>query len=203
MPELFAAMGKHRAEAIAELLASRTYERVLDIGAGGLMEWYGCDDRVTRLDVNPHANVEVHGAVEALPLRSASFDLVIATELIEHVRYPLRMLQEVGRVLNEEGELLVSTPNPSHLESRLAMLLLGYFLPDRHDHGDGDVGHIHFLDPNFLRRLLRQSGFRVMRDLSGILHLGSTVWTRVPGWVPRSLCTQTVYLARKAIQGGG
>ncbi len=33
MPELFEAMGRHRAPAIAHLLSLRHYERVLDIGA--------------------------------------------------------------------------------------------------------------------------------------------------------------------------
>ncbi len=203
MPELFETMGRHRARVISDLLSSQDHGRILDIGSGGLSAWYRRDDRITRVDRNRKARVEVHATVERLPFRSEAFDMVVATELIEHVRYPLEMLGEIARVLKEGGTLTVSTPNPSNLESRLAMLLLGYFLPDRHDHGDGDVGHIHFLDPNFLRRLLRTSGFQVERDLSEVLHLGSFVWPRVPRWIPRSLCAQTLYVAKKVGSGGG
>lgn len=203
MPGLYEAMGRHRARAVRGVLSSSSYERVLDVGAGGLMAWYGGDERITRLDINPRAEVEVRGTVEALPFHPASFDVVIAMEVIEHVRYPLKMLGEIRRVLAEGGSLILSTPNPSHLESRLAMLLLGYFLPDRHDHGEGDVGHIHFLDPHFLRKLLVDSGFHVERDLSGVGHLGSLVLANVPRWVPRSLCAQTVYVARRSENRGG
>lgn len=197
MADLFESMGKHRAAVIRLLLESPDYRRVLDIGSGGLHGWYGHDERIVRLDIDPKTEADMRGTVDALPIRSGACDLVIATELIEHIRYPLRMLAEICRVLKERGHLLISTPNPSHMESRLAMLLLGYFLPDRHDHGEGDVGHIHFIDPQFLTRLLEKSGFELMRDFSDILHLGRFLWVHVPRFIPSSLRSQTMYLARK------
>lgn len=197
MTDLFESMGRLRAHVVTSLLRSPDYQQRLDVGSGGLSEWYGDDERVIRVDMNPGADIDVIAAVEALPFKSEVFDLVIATELIEHVRYPLRMLAELHRTVKVEGHLLISTPNAGHLESRLAMLLLGYFLPDRNDHGEGDVGHIHFFDSQFLRSILGKSGFKVMKDLSDILHLGKRVWVHVPRLVPRSLCSQTLYLARK------
>jgi len=47
----------------------------------------------------------------ALPFADASFDLVVAFEIIEHVAQQSEMLAEVRRVLKPDGLLIVSTPN--------------------------------------------------------------------------------------------
>ncbi len=49
--------------------------------------------------------------LEQLPLRSASVDLVVALEVIEHLDHPERFLAEAARVLAPQGELILSTPN--------------------------------------------------------------------------------------------
>lgn len=55
----------------------------------------------------------------ALPFRSASFDLVVSFEVIEHLTEWPRMIEEARRLLRDEGRFVVSTPNKSfYLESR-------------------------------------------------------------------------------------
>lgn len=51
------------------------------------------------------------GACEALPLLSASADLIVAFEVIEHLEDWPRFLEELRRVLAPNGQALVSTPN--------------------------------------------------------------------------------------------
>lgn len=59
------------------------------------------------------------GACEALPFADASFDLLVAFEVIEHLEHWRRMLAEARRVLRPSGILLVSTPNKAwYTESR-------------------------------------------------------------------------------------
>lgn len=50
-------------------------------------------------------------SVEALPFPAASFDLIVAFEVIEHLRDWRALLREARRVLAPEGLFLVSTPN--------------------------------------------------------------------------------------------
>ncbi len=51
-------------------------------------------------------------AAEALPLRTASRDVIVCYEAIYYVEQPLRFLQECRRVLALQGLLLLCTVNP-------------------------------------------------------------------------------------------
>jgi len=59
--------------------------------------------------------VDVLASGEYLPFRDASFQLVFAGEVIEHLREPLRALKEWVRVLKDEGRIVISTPNGLHV----------------------------------------------------------------------------------------
>jgi len=66
----------------------------------------------------PHVGF-LRAACEALPFRDASFDLVVAFEVIEHLEHWQQLLTEAKRVLRPAGVLLVSTPNKAwYTESR-------------------------------------------------------------------------------------
>ncbi|MGE5541237.1 MAG: methyltransferase domain-containing protein [Bacillota bacterium] len=51
------------------------------------------------------------GAAEAIPYPDASFDFVNIAEVIEHVEDPMKMLDEVHRVLKPHGKGYLSVPN--------------------------------------------------------------------------------------------
>jgi ubiquinone/menaquinone biosynthesis C-methylase UbiE len=66
----------------------------------------------------PHCSF-VQAFVEAMPFRAASFDLVVAFEVIEHIADWRGLLREVRRVLAPHGLFIVSTPNRAYYnESR-------------------------------------------------------------------------------------
>lgn len=53
----------------------------------------------------------IQASAESLPLRGQSFDVVLAIEMLEHVQSDDRALEEAGRVLKDEGCLLIYVPN--------------------------------------------------------------------------------------------
>ena len=85
-----------------------------------------------------------------LPLEDNAFDLVWASEVIEHVADTARWLSEVRRVLAPHGRLLITTP--SHGRARLA---LGGV--ERFSEPLGD--HLHLYTTRSLRQILREFGF--------------------------------------------
>lgn len=111
--------------------------------------------------------VRVNGLVQIdatlpFPFRDASFGLVIASEVIEHLASGLAFLGECRRVLRPGGILLLTTPNLWDIR-RVAAPLLG-----RPWSGDTDPTHINLYTPSRLRRELLECGFERPRVRTGL-----------------------------------
>jgi SAM-dependent methyltransferase len=89
-----------------------------------------------------------------LPFQDALFDVVWASEVIEHVADTARWLSEVRRVLKPGGHLLVTTP--SHGRLRLALAGIERLAPPLGD-------HLHLYTRSALRSLLEELGFGEVR----------------------------------------
>ena len=59
---------------------------------------------------------------DALPFEAGTFDVVVAGELLEHLRDPRRVVSEVLRVLRSGGTFVGSVPNAYRLKNRLRFL---------------------------------------------------------------------------------
>lgn len=64
----------------------------------------------TYLDLDLGRLPHIRAMAEQLPLRDAAFDTVLCLEVLEYVTYPLAALQEIRRVLNCGGKLILATP---------------------------------------------------------------------------------------------
>ncbi|HEY3184551.1 MAG TPA: class I SAM-dependent methyltransferase [Gaiellaceae bacterium] len=99
--------------------------RVLDVGCGVKPYFPLFADAASEyvgVDVQENPLADVHGAVEALPLPDASFDIVLCTQVLEHADDPAQAVRELYRVTAPGGRVLASThgvmvyhPNPVDL----------------------------------------------------------------------------------------
>ncbi|MEY2471896.1 MAG: 2-polyprenyl-6-hydroxyphenyl methylase / 3-demethylubiquinone-9 3-methyltransferase [Actinomycetota bacterium] len=64
------------------------------------------------------ATVFARSAAEALPFADASFDVVVFSEVIEHLMQPELAVWEIARVLNPGGTLVMTTNNASEVPLR-------------------------------------------------------------------------------------
>ena len=107
--------------------------RVLDLGCrdGALTRAYTEGNDVVGVDADRKAlaaaselGIETHWADldEPLPFDEAGFDVVVAGELLEHLRDPRRLVAEAGRVLRPGGTFVASVPNAYRLKNRLRFL---------------------------------------------------------------------------------
>jgi SAM-dependent methyltransferase len=103
-----------------------------------------------------------------LPFNDGSFDLVIAENVLEHVREQAAALKECYRVTRDEGILFLSTPNRFGLTPEPHVRVWGVgFLPRRWMKPYVKLvkgipyEHIRILSLFALKRLLRDSSFKV------------------------------------------
>ena len=111
-----------RLGALAGLSGGRAFSRALVVGCGTGDDVTALNAKmITALDLSwvavrfarderPIASyVQADGM--RLPLSSGTFDVVLCSEVIEHVLEPDRLVGEIARVLAPNGLLLLSTPN--------------------------------------------------------------------------------------------
>jgi len=88
--------------------------RVIDIGAGEApyRELFEEQHYVTLdREGTPHSgSVDLHGSADAIPSEDGSFDVVLCTQVLEHVPDPLLVLREFRRVLRSGGLLIATVP---------------------------------------------------------------------------------------------
>jgi SAM-dependent methyltransferase len=164
--------------------------RVLDLGCryGALARAYLEGNEVVGVDVDRDAleraaglGIETHWADvdDGLPFPDGDFDVVVAGELLEHVRDPALVAAESRRVLRPGGRLVGSVPNAYRLKNRLRFLLGRP--PEQ------DPTHLHMFAPGHVLALL--DGFEEprLRFVAGRL-------TRLH---PRLFANDIVFSARK------
>ena len=151
--------------------------RVLDLGCGdGVLaeRLRSFGHEVTGVDLQPWGDVKerVDRFVQAdldqgLPSSvDGPFDLVLAADVLEHVRRPAELLEDLRRVVPPTGHVVVSVPNFGHWYPRLRVLL-GRFDYDRR--GILDQDHVRFFTRRSVERLLQGAGFRIeRRDSTGL-----------------------------------
>jgi 2-polyprenyl-3-methyl-5-hydroxy-6-metoxy-1,4-benzoquinol methylase len=84
------------------------------------------------------------------------FDWVITSEVIEHLYYPKRLLENAFAAIRPGGGIVVTTPYHGYLKN-LALSLANKW--DDHHAAHSDGGHIKFLSPRTLTRMLADVGF--------------------------------------------
>lgn len=127
---------------------------------------YGADASESGIAI---ANAESPGRFFVLDVSSGElpnelagrrFDVVISTEVIEHLYDPRGFIAFARRILASGGEFIVSTPYHGYLKN-VALAIAGKL--DAHFTVLWDGGHIKFFSRNTLEHMLREQGFEVTR----------------------------------------
>ncbi|WP_051184481.1 class I SAM-dependent methyltransferase [Desulfatiglans anilini] len=89
-----------------------------------------------------------------LPFQEATFDLVVCESVLNHIRRPADVLEEIFRVLKKDGTFVLDVSNAWGLPWRTAIRLAQWT-------GSYPEGRIHWLTPRRAERLVENAGFRV------------------------------------------
>lgn len=115
--------------------------KVLDIGVGdGVYEgiifdevsefcdFYGVDlsgKQIKRASKYLKEGKAVDLDTEKLPYKKETFDIVLISEVLEHVFFPEKMIDEAKRVLKKGGYFVMTYPNVGALQIRMSLFFSG------------------------------------------------------------------------------
>ena len=133
---------------------------------------------------------------DPLEVSAASFDVVVAAEVIEHLENPRAVAREWFRLLRPGGLLLLSTPNNESIRSLVALLVRGHYVA----FGDGSYpAHITALLRKDLVRILSEAGFLevtfVFTNRGGIPGRPSVTWQAISAGLLQGLRWSDAVLA--------
>jgi ubiquinone/menaquinone biosynthesis C-methylase UbiE len=104
---------------ITKHLKGSKYNKVLDIGAGNLAFKTlinECAEKYISLDLKmTNDNLDIIASGTNLPIKDNYFDIVICSAVLEHTPEPWKIINEIYRVLNSSGELILTVPHIQHI----------------------------------------------------------------------------------------
>lgn len=126
--------------------------RVLDVGAGACpyrqffshCDYMTHDFKQLKEDCNfsqfRYGSIDYVSDIISIPVTDASFDVIICTEVLEHVPEPIKAINEFKRILRSGGTLLITAPLGSGLHQEPYHYYGGY-------------------TPHFYNKFLLEAGF--------------------------------------------
>lgn len=145
--------------------------RILDLGCGnGSLtnalanygyEMVGIEESSQGIEIARHNFPScqfIQGSIYNLPYQQFSdlFDVIISTEVIEHLFYPRELVRSAQKCLRPGGSLILTTPYHGYLKN-LILSLTGKM--DGHFTALWDGGHIKFFSVSTLTKLLQEEDF--------------------------------------------
>lgn len=141
--------------------------RILDVGCGSSPVITGFSGAVA-LDLNEKKllfmlercsdNSFVQASGDCLPFGDKTFNYVLCLEVIEHVPYPTNILQEINRVLEPGGKLIISTPDYGSFAWLIVEKLYGILMPKGYK-----LDHYNAFNRRGIIRIVEQNGFVLER----------------------------------------
>lgn len=168
-------------------------KKLLDLGCSALPNKYLRNKEVTGVDLIEARMPDNYTGFEKCDVLSLSktfkdskIDAIVAGELLEHLENPLIFLRQCYDTLENEGILVISTPNPNSFIERLLTLSLSrkYFYT-------GD--HVMLFPQRWLIRIMEIAGFDDVKLYSGGMIF--PVISLIP--FPRPWCYQTIAIGIK------
>lgn len=170
-----------RFEILEDLILHQHPERVLDIGCGsGYLAFllkqknphvfiHGFDLSSEGLKMAEHIDKKYKLDInyQNIPENDNFYDIVVCSEVLEHLINVRHCLTEINRILKKEGELIVTVPNFSFWRFRVDSLRgrIPYIVSDER--------HLQTFNKKTLTKILNEGGFRVLRLLGSRVRLKS------------------------------
>lgn len=150
-------------------MAGKRGQIILDAGCGNGWQIAPCveGNHVYGLDISKAnirkatakgINAVLHDVEYPFPFEDGFFDVVVCSEVLEHLFSPEKVLQEIHRVLKNSGRCIITVPNLYCLRNRFSILTgRGCKLVEYPD----NQYHIRLFSLDGMIRILKRTGFEI------------------------------------------
>jgi 2-polyprenyl-6-hydroxyphenyl methylase/3-demethylubiquinone-9 3-methyltransferase len=152
----------------------------LDIGCGrgelaslahsqGFQKFMGVDwlPKVDVLNINSlQEYIQSNLNDSPLPFADQSFSHIVCSDVMEHLENPAKLLREIERILQLNGEAFLTIPNATNLQQRWRFLISGNSSRYKMEKINS-WGHISFFTTNILASLLQRANLRLIQYSGG------------------------------------
>ena len=158
---------------ILELIGPVKHLKVLDVGcATGYLgaKLKSMDNYVIGIDISAPAIKQAKKVLDqaycfnlettTIPGKQ-KFDLIIISEVIEHLFQPHQVIKKLVTRLKPHGRIIITTPNISYWINRLTFLLGKFAYTNQ---GMFDDSHIHFFNYPSLQTLLKNNNLSMVQE---------------------------------------
>lgn len=111
---------------------------------------------------------------EVAGFADSSFDIVLASHVLEHLVDPWRVAREIFRILRPGGRLIGAIPNVRHLSVLMPLVLKGDW--EYADSGVLDWTHVRFFTRRGILAMLEKAGFLDIQLQADVLGGGKSAW---------------------------
>ena len=100
--------------------ATKPHARLLDAGAGPCpYKYLFIHAHYEATDfIDPHGLLNFTCSLDKIPRKAGTYDVVLLTEVLEHVEYPQKVINEINRILKKGGKLFLTTPQQYMLHQK-------------------------------------------------------------------------------------
>lgn len=100
---------------------------------------------------------------QPIPIKNKKYDIIIISEILEHLFFPDEVLYQANKLLSKDGVLILTSPNSAAIRNGLTLLFLGtarmILYPE-------EKQHIRFYNFKSLKSMLESAGFEIA-DIKG------------------------------------
>jgi 2-polyprenyl-3-methyl-5-hydroxy-6-metoxy-1,4-benzoquinol methylase len=182
-----------RADLVDLLPKNKTFDRVLEVGAGGgntllYLKHAGIAKHVTGIELfelpgteqkNPAIDHFIIGNIEqadANSFKENDFDVIICGDVLEHLANPWAVRDKLVHWLKPGGYFLASIPNVREYKTVLKILLRGTFTYE--EGGVMDKTHLRFFGKKNIIELMSANGLHIEKMVSNLTYPVDNTKTR-------------------------
>jgi 2-polyprenyl-3-methyl-5-hydroxy-6-metoxy-1,4-benzoquinol methylase len=164
---------KNTHEMVFELVGKNSNKIVLDIPSGSGAFVQRLKDagfkNIMAVDIEnileiPHDNFIQGDMTKTLPISNNSCDILVCIDGIEHIKRQFDFVGEANRILSDQGEIIISTPNISSLRSRWKWFWTGHHHKCNSpldENAPNPLHHIGMISFPEVRYMLHTNGFSI------------------------------------------